>query len=406
MLIPFQIHRRIPLLRRPFYQRDRALAERDQAAAKLVELQSEIVMLTKQTAMFREFADYDAAERDQAAAKLVELQSEIVMLTKQTAMFREFADYDATVLQYRQAYFEVHGRGAPGLALPRARIWPPQDRALSYKEKLTGLLPINDGTGAELGPLDIPLLSKDEAHILYVDHLDTAGLRAKYPTLKNIAEVDRPMINDSLEDTLKSDSPLDYMIASHVFEHVPNPVRWLREAAAVLRPGGLMALALPDRRMTFDFFRKESSPSDIVSAYIADATVPDARSVYDCHSQAGYISTPWAGISVSTEEIISGRGSVKPQHATDDYVRLAQSAKDGAYLDVHAWVYTPWSLLMVMAQLAIDGFLPFALKQFYPTDSNSPDRGSSSIIAILEKVDEAVPRHELRRSYLSPLGEE
>jgi hypothetical protein len=61
---------------------------------------------------------------------------------------------------------------------------------------------------------------------------------------------------------------------------------------------------------------------------------------------------------------------------------------------------------MVMAQLAIDGFLPFALKQFYPTDSNSLDRGSSSIIAILEKVDEAVPRHELRRSYLSPLGEE
>jgi SAM-dependent methyltransferase len=33
-MIPFQLHRRIPLVRRPFYQRDRALAERDQAVAQ------------------------------------------------------------------------------------------------------------------------------------------------------------------------------------------------------------------------------------------------------------------------------------------------------------------------------------------------------------------------------------
>jgi hypothetical protein len=32
-VIPFQLHRRIPLLRRPFYQRDRAIKQRDQAIA-------------------------------------------------------------------------------------------------------------------------------------------------------------------------------------------------------------------------------------------------------------------------------------------------------------------------------------------------------------------------------------
>jgi FkbM family methyltransferase len=34
-MIPFQLHRRIPLIRRPFWQRDRAIAERDEALAAL-----------------------------------------------------------------------------------------------------------------------------------------------------------------------------------------------------------------------------------------------------------------------------------------------------------------------------------------------------------------------------------
>jgi hypothetical protein len=33
-MIPFQLHRRIPLVRRPFFRRDQALAERDRAMAE------------------------------------------------------------------------------------------------------------------------------------------------------------------------------------------------------------------------------------------------------------------------------------------------------------------------------------------------------------------------------------
>lgn len=41
-MIPFGIHRRIPLVRRPFYQRDQAIRERDELAAQLILLQSRI----------------------------------------------------------------------------------------------------------------------------------------------------------------------------------------------------------------------------------------------------------------------------------------------------------------------------------------------------------------------------
>jgi hypothetical protein len=45
MIIPFQLHRRLPLIRRPFYQRDRIREERDTLAQQLTNLQSELTRL-------------------------------------------------------------------------------------------------------------------------------------------------------------------------------------------------------------------------------------------------------------------------------------------------------------------------------------------------------------------------
>jgi SAM-dependent methyltransferase len=53
IMIPLQLHRRIPLVRRPFYQRDMAIAERDRAAIELARV---------------------VLERDELTAKVVELQ--------------------------------------------------------------------------------------------------------------------------------------------------------------------------------------------------------------------------------------------------------------------------------------------------------------------------------------------
>jgi SAM-dependent methyltransferase len=214
------------------------------------------------------------------------------------------------------------------------------------------------------------------------------------------------MINDSIADTLKADGPLDYIVASQVFEHVPNPIRWLYEVASVLRTGGLLALSLPDRRMTFDFMRSESRSSDLVSAYLEDAVIPNPRSVYDHHSQAAFINMSWAASdSVTPRQIMEGQGAVKPRLATNDYLQLTMDAKRGVYLDVHAWVYSSPSFLLIMAQLAKDGFLPFRCHQFYPTDEASGDRGNSSFTVVLEKADEPFDLVDLRKSYLMPLGE-
>jgi SAM-dependent methyltransferase len=381
-MIPLQLHRRIPLVRRPFYQRDMAIAERDRAVL----------------------------ERDKIIAVLehenAKLRQEIVTLTLLDAS-ANYLDRDAIVLQYRRAHYEAHGTIAPGAALPTARAWPRSDHGLTYEDRLTGLLPI-DQVGAEIGPLNIPLLSKSKHRVLYVDHLDTVGLRKKYLSVEGIVEIDRPMINHSLEETLKGDYPLAYICASQVMEHVPDPIRWLNEAATALKVGGLIALSLPDRRFTFDLFRTESRTTDLVAASLNGLKVPDVRAVYDNQLLATAVNVPWITQESSTpDQVFLGRGAVTPTKVQPDHMAQVRLAQAGEYLDEHVWVFTPPNFLMIMAQLVTDGLIPFKCHQFYPTSDGSDgvyDRSLSSFTVVLEKIDGRTSQREARLSFLMALG--
>lgn len=317
-----------------------------------------------------------------------------------------YLDVSPLVLRYREAHIEASGQPAPEPALPTAHAWPSSGENVSYAQKLTGLLPVAEGTGAEIGPLNFPLLKKTDGNVLYVDHLDTDGLRAKYPTLTDIVEVDRPMRNDSLTDTLAADAPLDYLVASQVFEHVPNPIGWLQEIAAVLREGGLLALSVPDRRFTFDLYRQESRTSDMVAASFAETRVPDVRMVYDHHALAAAVNMHWAiPDSLHPHEVVAGRGTAAARRVAADPLAFVRRAHGGEYLDVHCWVFTPVSFLLIFADLAGDGFIPYRCRQFYPTDpSLEGDRSNHSMTVVLEKADTQATPTELRKSFLKPLG--
>jgi hypothetical protein len=334
-----------------------------------------------------------------------ELAVELRAARGQNEKLSQYLDSTASVIRYRQAFYSAYGRVASGDALPSARAWPNSGVGVTYGQKMLGMLPTRTGRGAELGPLNTPTASKAECDILYVDHMPTEEIKRKYPTVEGIVDIDRPIINNSISDTLRNDAPLDYFIASQVLEHVPNPIRWLRELASVLKVGGLVALSLPDRRETFDLLREETRASDIVAAYLADDTVPSARAVYDHHSLASFVNMPFASSeSVTPAQVIDGRGAVHPKVATIEHLSFTERAKNGEYLDVHAWVFTPVSLLIALAQIAADGLLPFSLRQFYPTDPLAQDTGSFTFIFVIEKIAEGMPVKEVSRSYLQPLG--
>lgn len=221
---------------------------------------------------------------------------------------------------------------------------------------LIGPLPVAGGRGLEFGPLDRPLVPRDGGDVSYVDHLGTDDLRAKYAdhahvATEGICEIDFVLGEQPLADLVGPG--WDYVVASHVVEHVPDLVGWLQEMERVLVRDGLLALALPDKRRTFDVQRPLTRPSDLVAAHLGGHVAPTPRQVAEHHlfAMRHGSSISW-GRSVPWSEL---------DHVHDlDYVMdRARRAALGDYVDVHCWVFTPESFLANLSLLAEAGLTSF-----------------------------------------------
>jgi len=120
------------------------------------------------------------------------------------------------------------------------------------------------GEGIEIGALNYPLWVHEDAHVRYVDRLPVEEQRRHYPELadKPLAPVDLLATADDLTNI--GDSSLDFVIANHLVEHLEDPIAGLLEFQRVLKPGGVVYLALPDQRRTFDRNRELTSVEHLV----------------------------------------------------------------------------------------------------------------------------------------------
>ena len=71
------------------------------------------------------------------------------------------------------------------------------------------------------------------------------------------------------------DHSLDYVLASHVLEHVANPVKALAEWYRVVRPGGIIYLIVPDRRATWEHARELTSVDHLLDDFVRGTTASD-----------------------------------------------------------------------------------------------------------------------------------
>jgi predicted SAM-dependent methyltransferase len=116
-----------------------------------------------------------------------------------------------------------------------------------------------EGSGIEIGALHQPLQVPLYTHVRYVDRLTVDEQRRHYPELAQyqLAPVDIIATADDL--SVIDESSVDFVIANHLLEHIEDPITALCEFQRVLRPGGVVYLALPDKRLSFDRDRELTS---------------------------------------------------------------------------------------------------------------------------------------------------
>jgi len=108
------------------------------------------------------------------------------------------------------------------------------------------------GRGIEVGALHNPLPVPRRAAVAYVDRMSKPDLLRHYPDLDAARLVNVDIIDDGEILGTMPEGSQDFVIANHFLEHAQDPIGTLGQFFRVLRAGGVLYLALPDKRFTFD----------------------------------------------------------------------------------------------------------------------------------------------------------
>jgi hypothetical protein len=254
------------------------------------------------------------------------------------------------------------------------------------------------GTGLEIAPYFYPLLDKAKHDVCYVDCIDNDTIARK--SVENPGAVGReiPRIDwvwtpgKSLRSCIPAHIAFDYCVATHVIEHVPDMIGWLNQIFEVMRDGAVLALALPDRRYTMGYYRRETSLGDVIGNWMLAPSSPTAAQIVDFLSQSFHDTRRKLGDQMFD---VSQPFAAAPRHYSDgqalDFAALSHRA--GVYLDVHCTVWTPTSFVEVMSRVIGMGLINAQLSE--PIGRN-PSSGWDEFIIHMTKLGEPrISRHDL-----------
>lgn len=244
-------------------------------------------------------------------------------------------------------------------------ITAPAGATLDRVEKALALVD-RDGLGLEIGPSHSPIAPKRAGFRVHtVDHLTAEELRAKYAghpvDLGAIEDVDFVWHGEALPELVGGAGRYDWIVASHVIEHLPDPVGFLAGCAEVLRPAGVVSLIVPDTRCCFDCLGPITTTGQLLDAHLQGRTRPTPGQVFDHHADAVVRndSLAWPLGTDAPPRAIHGMAEAA------DLWRRARDTDD--YIDVHLWRFVPDSFRLVLQDLRDLELTPFVIKREWPT---------------------------------------
>ena len=237
-----------------------------------------------------------------------------------------------------------------------------------------------DKLGIEIGPWCHPVVPKaDGYNCLILDVFDTqtlrdrarqdAGLSAE--AADSIEDVDLVGSSTQIAELVKArngEQSFDYIVSSHNFEHIPDPIKFLRGAEEVLKPGGILTMAIPDKRGCFDYYRPLSSLAEILAANFDARERPTQEQIFErwsLHARQR-LSRDRDAISFP---VTTNPQEIEPFHDLRQALQEWQAfvaTPDEIYRDTHCWVFTPASCELILTDLLYLGLLDLCLVEILP----------------------------------------
>lgn len=251
------------------------------------------------------------------------------------------------------------------LRLHWARHGESEGRQSSSAASRSGLLDLIEPRDdvLEIGPFTSPTCRG--RRVKYFDVLDRPGLveRAHRIGISTEGAVDIDYVSPTGDLSVVGDGTFDVVVSSHCIEHQPDLIDHLNHVARVLRPGGHYLLMIPDKRYCFDHFIAETTVANVIAAKgrrtHTIASVIEHRALTTHNDPARH----WLG-DHGLQAIDDN-----PARAVEALVEFEAAA--GAYIDVHAWQFTPSALRRLIRQLLALGLIDLDVAAVYSTVKNS-----------------------------------
>lgn len=206
------------------------------------------------------------------------------------------------------------------------------------------------GNGLEIGASFNPILPKKEGfNVKTLDYESEEELRERFKDWlplgydsSKIEPVDFVWKGGKYSELVKGEK-FDWIIASHVIEHTPDMIGFINECHSILTENGVLALAIPDKRYTLDYFRMPSSLGQIIDAHNLGKKQPSLGDILDCH----FLSV-FRGNNIPPLEQIFKSLDFERSPTVEDYKTYSRKA---GYTDSHVWVFTPNHFRMLVEDL-------------------------------------------------------
>lgn len=266
-----------------------------------------------------------------------------------------------------RGFWGLAGKTAPAPAPSTAEVL--EQKFATRRDALFSLFD-NTRRGLEIGPSYNPLLPKAEGfRVETVDYADQTTLRAKYAQTSNvdiarIEPVDHVTGGAPMSAVIAARGFYDFIVASHVIEHTPDLIGFVEDCALLLKPDGVLVLAVPDKRYCFDVLQPITFAGSVLLAHEEKRTRPTAATVFD---SVAYDVLRGGAIGWGESETAPPTFAASIEAARN----VAEASKKaGAYVDVHVWRFTPASFRLVVEDLYGIGALSLREKAVIPGQGN------------------------------------
>ena len=215
----------------------------------------------------------------------------------------------------------------------------------------------------------------------FIDYISTKELKEKFShnnanDLNKIPEIDFIWDSRELPEIVKNQVPFDFIIASHVLEHIPDIISLFKSLRDILCEGGLVSLIIPDKRQTFDCKKNLTNTAQVIEAHLFKRKRHSTLNVLDHFFESVLLNNDpsWSN-GTSFEQL---------KRVFDDQSALKagkDSIESEKYIDIHCGIFTTSSFLQILRKISELELFDFEIVDFY---SNYP--GTAEFFVTLKSI--------------------